>query len=97
MSDYNVRAVLDAWTDSDGRRGFAGRNVYAEHDGSADWRACIVCVDPAGFADRSGRIKSLVCAWLQRLERSQGLCAVCTEYDGGSDSVEVPLFVVSHD
>ena len=28
----SVRTILDAWTDSDGRRGFAGRNVYAEHD-----------------------------------------------------------------
>jgi len=71
--------------------------VYAGRDGSPDWRACIVCVDPDGFMDRSGRIKSLVCAWLQRLERLQGLCAVCTEYDGGSDSVEVPMFVVSND
>ncbi len=80
-----------------GREAWRIEAVFPNTNGGPDWWGCIVSVDPAGFADRSGRIKQLAQAWLQRLEQSGGLYAAVTEYDGGDEGVEFPVFVVSND
>jgi hypothetical protein len=69
----------------------AGANVWgahAEFDGK--WFGCLAYVNQTGFADRFGRIRSMIVAWLQRLDRECRLFGVVTEFDGGSGCFDFP-------
>jgi hypothetical protein len=83
------------FTPVSGREAWSVHAVFPGPDGERF--GCIVSVNPAGFADRSGRIKQLVQAWLCRLERLGGLCGTVTEFDGGSDCVDFPTLHISND
>lgn len=72
----------------------AGCNEWSVYGEFADMRCRIVTVNQDGLNDRIGRIRGLVHGWLCDLERSQGLYCQVTEYDGGSEDVDFPMFRV---
>lgn len=74
--DFSVLAGANVW------------GVHAEFDGK--WFGCLAYVDQTRFADRFGRIRFIVVAWLQRLYRECRLYGVATEFDGGSGCLDFP-------
>lgn len=71
--DFSAVAGCDVWS------------VHAEFDVPAGaFTGCLAFVNQAGFADRIGRIRGMVRAWLCRLEQQGGLYAI-TDSDGGVD------------
>jgi hypothetical protein len=76
LLDFSVVAGANIW------------GVHAEFEGG--WFGCMAHVNQIGFADRFGRIRFIIVAWLQRLYRECRLFGVATEFDGGSSCLDFP-------